>query len=555
MEALASVASDVARASTTALQVAADELAKQANSVAQLAASSDPLAWISEQQDADHAAQEYRPLPPLIPTPLAVVDTWGSTSSWCGGSESTSVRFRPSATGQAGLAGHSADEKKSDRQKPPFDLDVQLNRKIALFDGDLCTLDVDAIIVPTAANFSVGSSTVFERVLRHGGAELRRELQGLDSCRSGESRTADAHRLPCRRLLLTVGPKYREKYLVAAQNTLNTCYRQCFQLAQEGKLRTLAIPCLWYNQGFPWEDHAHVALRSIRRCMEHLRDSFDLVVLVSCGSSRALDLYEGILPLYFPRNRAEMEIGAASLSDCCWSAWGDIAMEERKIRVASHLHDKSTCDDGAEPLFTACDEDDRAFMNAKADADNSARKRLDCTIAEADDPEMAKQVCMRYFRLASELKPEREGSRFVYVVPGHDLFGRRVVVLLGARFPHLGVRDQRAVALFVKEVEQLRGDRFALLYANSGVDSPDMELLQEFLAVISIRYNGSFEELFVLHSGIWFRAAFAVGRAVSDWAANAWRHTTYVDSCAELSKYFLPDQLQLPEFVQAGDPQ
>ena len=40
----------------------------------------------------------------------------------------------------------------------------------------------------------------------------------------------------------------QEKYQVAAQNTLNACYRECLQLLAESELKTVAIPCFWYSR-------------------------------------------------------------------------------------------------------------------------------------------------------------------------------------------------------------------------------------------------------------------------------------------------------------------
>ena len=40
--------------------------------------------------------------------------------------------------------------------------------------------------------------------------DLLEELRHLDSCRSGEARSCKAYGMPCQRLLLTVGPKYKD---------------------------------------------------------------------------------------------------------------------------------------------------------------------------------------------------------------------------------------------------------------------------------------------------------------------------------------------------------
>lgn len=136
--------------------------------------------------------------------------------------------------------------------------------------------------------------------------------------------------------------------------------------------------------------------------------------------------------------------------------------------------------------------------------------RLDGTMLEAESPEAAAQICLRYLRHARDVRAEPEDQRFVYRTPGRDRFDRRVVVLLGARLPARGVRDERTLPLFMKELELLCGDRFTLFYANSGVqpmDSWSLEVLHEMLAVISARYRDSLDQLYVLHPGLWFTAA------------------------------------------------
>lgn len=174
---------------------------------------------------------------------------------------------------------------------------------------------------------------------------------------------------------------------------------------------------------------------------------------------------------------------------------------------------------------------------------------------EADTTDKAAHACLRYLRRAREIRTEPESSRFVYRV-GQDRYARGVVVLLGARFPGLGVRDERTLPLFVKELELLQNERFVLLYLNSGVSSMDttsLEVLQEMLEVISAKYRNSLDQLLVLHPGLWFRAAFALGRAVSDNAASVWHNTVYLDGLQDLAAFVSLEQLRLPEYVRAYD--
>eukprot|EP00929_Paragymnodinium_shiwhaense_P106479 TRINITY_DN71925_c0_g1_i1.p1 TRINITY_DN71925_c0_g1~~TRINITY_DN71925_c0_g1_i1.p1 ORF type:complete len:567 (+),score=143.34 TRINITY_DN71925_c0_g1_i1:167-1867(+) len=565
MDGIGDAASTLVRHSISGLATAADELAKQASALVD----KDPLAWLAGEEDERDAMEAGEPIdgppPVLIPVPLSALQPWSMT--WATGgaaSSSSSYVAVPDVEYPGFVGGEAACSSSGSRSRPPpWEPDAELNSKVFLWEGDLCALEVDALIVPTASGYASGASTVCDRVLRCGGKDLRDELRYLDPCRSGEARSCKAYTMPCQRLVLTVGPKYKEKYLIAAQNTLNGCYRESMQLLVEDEMRTVAMPCIWYSKGYPTEEQAHVALRSVRRCLEKLRASVDALVFVA-KTPDEMDLFASLMPLYFPRTGLEAEAAARDLPDSCWNEWGEVTVEERKIRVASSSF-AAPCEDTdhfAEPIFES--RDDKGFLDARGDSDSAALRRLEGTMREAGDEGEARHAFLRYYRRARELPTEPPDRRWVYkpdksASSSSSSLGtaRRVVVLLGARLPSLGVRDERTLSLLVKELEVLQGERFALLYVNSGVDALDstkMEVLQEMLVVISARYIQHMDALIVLHPGLWFRAAFAVGQAVCPLTARAWQETIYSETVHDLLCYGLvPDRLELPEFVRSWE--
>mmetsp|Transcript_30560 Transcript_30560/g.71367 ORF Transcript_30560/g.71367 Transcript_30560/m.71367 type:complete len:547 (+) Transcript_30560:51-1691(+) len=527
---------------TAAIQAAADELAKQAGAIGNLATAKDP--WAGEDEDDDGFADD---LPPedLVPLPVGALQAWGKNS--------TNARLEELFDDPPSASSSSLS------RPPPFAPDGALNEKIYLLQGDLLSLQVDALVAPCAANFSPGSSTVFANVQRQGGRDLRIELRHLDACRSGEVRMVKAFGLPCSKLLITVGPKYKEKFQVAAENALNGCVRECLQGMTENSLdlRSVAIPCRWYSKGFPLDEHAQVVLRSLRRCLERLRDKIDAVVLVG-ESAEEVELYDALLPSYFPRTDLEARKTSRDLPESCWSLWGEVSLQERRIPLSNSLV-RSVEDSDEDPvdgsLFSAADETDKSFLQAREDADKTALQRLEVTLVETAEDDVARQVCMRYIRRARELSLEEElaRDRFVYGA-GQDSFGRHIVVVIGARLPSLGIREQRTLPRFVRELEDLHGANFVIIYANSGVATADtaiLEVLQEMMSVVMTvkRYHDSFAQLYVLHPGLWFRAAFAVGSVFSNLTAKVWNETIYSESVAELAGSFSVSQLRLPEWI------
>mmetsp|Transcript_29441 Transcript_29441/g.57636 ORF Transcript_29441/g.57636 Transcript_29441/m.57636 type:complete len:548 (-) Transcript_29441:238-1881(-) len=544
MDVVTDTANTLVRQSTSVLQAAAGELAKQATAVAQLAQANDTIAWFAGEDDEATQDGEFPvdDIPaPVTAMPIAALQSWGS--DWRQGFSTQT---------------QEANANDPERRRLPYTYDAEVNAKIFLLQGDVCAPQVDVLLTPTAAGYAIGASATFHRVLQFGGRDLRADLEHLEPCRSGEVRFTKAYNLPCIRLALTVGPKFKEKYPVAAQNMLNACYRECMQGVVEHEFRTVAIPCSWYQKGYPTEDQAHVALRTLRRCLEKLRRRIDAVVMVA-ASPGDLELYETLMPLYFPRSVDEAAMHIDGLPDCCWTEWGEVTLEERRIRLSSCLMSRGESEDSDQddraPIFSPSDDADKGFLQAKDDADTTAMKRLEGTVTEAETPDMARHACLRYLRRAREMRSEHEATRFVFRA-GQDRFGRKMVVLLGARLPPLGVRDERTLPLFVKELEMLGSDRFALLYVNSNVsalDTSKLEVFQEMLAVISMKYRNSLDQVLVLHPDLWFRAAFAMGRAVSDIAASVWHDTVYLERLENLANFHAVAELQLPTYVQTYD--
>ena len=115
-------------------------------------------------------------------------------------------------------------------------------------------------------------------------------------------------------MLHTVGPKYSEKYQVAAENALYSCYRDCLGLCVEEKLRSVAIPCIYTRRKkYPRDAAAHVALRTVRRFVEKHSEAFDAIVLC-VDEPEDFCLYEAALPLYFPRTMEQVRSYAEDLA-------------------------------------------------------------------------------------------------------------------------------------------------------------------------------------------------------------------------------------------------
>ena len=162
------------------------------------------------------------------------------------------------------------------------------DERIELVDSDITTLSVDAI-VNAANNSLLGGGGVDGAIHRVAGADLLAECRALKGCTTGNAKITGGYRLPARYVIHTVGPvwhggKQNEPELLAS------CYRNCFALAAENNIRTIAFPAISTGvYRFPKKEAATIAVRESRVA---LATRPELKILLVCFNEDTRQAYE-----------------------------------------------------------------------------------------------------------------------------------------------------------------------------------------------------------------------------------------------------------------------
>lgn len=155
--------------------------------------------------------------------------------------------------------------------------------------GDITKLNVECIV--NAANPSLlGGGGVDGAIHFAAGRQLFEECKKLGGCETGQCKITDAYKLPCKRIIHTVGPIWKGG-TNSEEALLASCYTSCLKLAMEYKLSSIAFPNISTGvYRFPKDKAAEIAIKTINECLSN--DLYDGQVLICCFSENDAEFYK-----------------------------------------------------------------------------------------------------------------------------------------------------------------------------------------------------------------------------------------------------------------------
>lgn len=181
------------------------------------------------------------------------------------------------------------------RQKfePLKDVDGSLNNKISMWQGDITTLEIDAIV--NAANSSLlGGGGVDGAIHSAAGYKLREECATINPCDTGDAKITAGYKLPAKYVIHTVGPMGINPKMLAS------CYKRCLEIVTQEKIRTVAFPCISTGiYGYDIDKATPVVMTTVRNWLTANHEHVDRI-LFCVFLSKDIDVYEENLLRYFP---------------------------------------------------------------------------------------------------------------------------------------------------------------------------------------------------------------------------------------------------------------
>ncbi|XP_061377742.1 protein GDAP2 homolog isoform X2 [Danaus plexippus] len=430
---------------------------------------------------------------------------------------------------------------------PVFPYDEHINQRLAIWQGDISTLEVDAITNTTDETLTECNS-VSERIMQVAGPDLKEEIitRGLE-CRTGEVVVTSGFALSCRHIIHTVSPKYVDKYHTAAESSLHNCYKNVLHRARELGARSLALCTIASpRKNFPPDLSAHTALRTVRRYLE--LNQYPQLVIICCTSEAGPLL--ALAPLYFPRDAREADAARWRLKDA-GGPEGQPCHHDRRIRI---IHNPHSHTDNAEDETSL---DDETAAEAAAAFARACSPDTQLLLPAAQPRPPLRYDTDQYERLLrrarSEDLSEVSGIGCLYQ-SGVDRLGRPVVVFIGKWFPITEIDLDKALLYLIKLLDPIvRGD-YVIAYFHTLASSnnhPPFSWLKEVYTVLPYKYKKNLKAFYIVHPTFWTKMM-------------TWWFTTFMAPAIKAKVHTLPgveylysvmarDQLEVPAFVTEYD--
>ncbi|XP_064473270.1 protein GDAP2 homolog [Ornithodoros turicata] len=428
----------------------------------------------------------------------------------------------------------------------PFPINEGINKKIALWCGDISCISAHAIVNSTNESLAEKYPSS-ARILARGGPQLKHDLfTEVRTCRTGEAKLTKGYSLPARFVIHTVGPKYNQKFHTAAETALHSSYWRVLQVMRENQLTTLGLCAIHSTRrGYPAAAGAHIALRTVRRFLELHGESMECIAFVV--EDIEVGTYESLLPLYFPRIPQEEEAACRLLPKDIGGACGEPLIPERQIRIVDKpLHDVDDDESVDINLDSSVCVGKTAFARMHGDVDHRRATLGDNLTREVHRTQ-------RYERLLRRAKQEDLSSiesLHCFYLGGKDRRGRPFFVFVGQRFRPHEVDLEKALLYAIDTMDGVVSEDYSVVYLHSlttGEHHVPISFLRDVYESMELRYRKRLSAVYMLHPTWWTKV---VTWWFTTFTAAEIRHKVHpIRGVEDLYCIIAPDQIELPRFV------
>jgi len=179
---------------------------------------------------------------------------------------------------------------------------LEIEPHIALYEGDITTLKVDAIVNPTnetlEGSYIPLDESICSAILSFAGLQVRRDCINIikkqgRSEKCGSCIVTKAYNLPCEFIFHTVPPFVKEELLDEDKESLKKCYLSCLKRAEHCDVKVIAFPVVLDDESnFPFKTSVRIAINTVREYFENNKNIKLEKVIFVLTNSYEYEIYE-----------------------------------------------------------------------------------------------------------------------------------------------------------------------------------------------------------------------------------------------------------------------
>ena len=181
---------------------------------------------------------------------------------------------------------------------------MRMNRtEINTLSGDITKADFADAIVNSSNEELFGDGGMNGAVHKAAGDQLRTACEKLGGCRAGEARITDAYALPCKYIIHTVAPVWKDGRH-GEDKILESCYKNVLQIASSCGIRSIGLSSIGTGKRkVPVEKAAAIAVRTVFSFVQENPEAFDRITWIFSNDEKkkvydnALSLMEDVLKI------------------------------------------------------------------------------------------------------------------------------------------------------------------------------------------------------------------------------------------------------------------
>ena len=197
-----------------------------------------------------------------------------------------------------------------DTAATPYPINEELNFKVALWQGDITKLQVDALINCNNEDLNERAG-ISGQIFVGAGPQMEEACAKLGGCPPGDAKATRGFRLPAKHVIHAVPPAWIDGG--EGDAALEALYTKSLDVARRLTCATVACVPL-KTKDVPREQAAHLAICAMRKRLESPEGKGIQLLVIAMRPQDVYDnmIYDNLLPLYFPRSGTE-ELEAARL--------------------------------------------------------------------------------------------------------------------------------------------------------------------------------------------------------------------------------------------------